>query len=169
MRNKRLREMWGRTLRPAKAGLQPGDVFLKIGDAEVMNPAQGRRAILSHAPGDPLKLQIKRGEKKLDFTATLAALSTRPAHTGAERAIIGLRMGTASDTTGIPVSGVTIGKPAALAGIKAGDTILKVNDADLGESLSLADKLFEYRPGDSVKLTVRRQKEVYGTNPPDGR
>jgi len=66
-------------------------------------------------------------------------------------------MGNASDTPGIEVASVTKDKPAALADIRAGDRIMKVDGTELGEARSLADVLLEKRPGDAVKLTIRRK------------
>lgn len=46
--------------------------------------------------------------------------------------------------------------PAAKAGLKQGDIIIKVNDTDINERTSLVSALGQYSAGDKVKLTVVR-------------
>ena len=51
------------------------------------------------------------------------------------------------------------GTPAARAGIKAGDYIVKINDVQVqGKSLSEAVKLMRGKVGTDIKLTIRRKK-----------
>ena len=51
---------------------------------------------------------------------------------------------------------VAAGSPAANAGLKAGDIIVKVNDEKVGSQGSLSSILGEYKPGDKVTLTYLR-------------
>lgn len=46
--------------------------------------------------------------------------------------------------------------PAAKAGVKEGDIIVKVNNADVNERAGLPSLLGKYQPGDIVKLTINR-------------
>ena len=73
-----------------------------------------------------------------------------------ERAVIGLTMGMPTDQTGIEIRAVTKDKPAARAGLRIGDRIMKVDDEELGEAKSLSDVLLERSPGDSVEIVYRR-------------
>ncbi len=50
--------------------------------------------------------------------------------------------------------------PAAKAGIKAGDIISSFDDVTLNEFNTIADLLSDYRPGDTVTVTVRRGQET---------
>lgn len=51
---------------------------------------------------------------------------------------------------------VASGSPADKAGLKKGDIITKVNDISLGENSSLATAVAQFKPGDTVTLTILR-------------
>ncbi len=53
-------------------------------------------------------------------------------------------------------SGVQSGSPAAKAGLKDGDIILKVNDTKIDSSHSLSSLVSQFQPGDTVTLTIYR-------------
>lgn len=55
---------------------------------------------------------------------------------------------------------VVSGSPADKAGIKTGDIITKVNDLSVGDQGGVASLIGEYRPGDTVLLSVMRNKET---------
>ncbi len=65
----------------AKAGVRPGDVVLRVGDATVSNTSQLLAAVAALKPGATTRLQLQRGEKPLELSATVAQRprpSTRP-------------------------------------------------------------------------------------------
>lgn len=51
------------------------------------------------------------------------------------------------------------GSPAAKAGLKAGDIIVKVNDHEVGPGKSVSTLIGEFQPGDTVTLTILRGGE----------
>jgi S1-C subfamily serine protease len=57
----------------AKAGLQGGDIVLKLGDKPTGTLMELSAALVAHKPGDKVKLVYKRGEKILTADITLAA------------------------------------------------------------------------------------------------
>lgn len=64
-----------------------------------------------------------------------------------------------SDST----SSVVSGGPAAKAGIKNGDIITKVNDMTVGDQGGVSNLIGEYRPGDTVQLTILRGSDTITT------
>ncbi len=60
---------------------------------------------------------------------------------------------------GVLVSEVMEGDPAAEAGVKAGDVILKVGDEKVEAPRDLQFAVLDYRPGDEIELTLNRQGE----------
>ena len=58
--------------------------------------------------------------------------------------------------TGVLVVEVSPRTAAAQAGLQAGDVILKLNDIELGEDQPLANALTQFKPGDTVTLTIVR-------------
>ena len=80
----------------------------------------------------------------------------------AEHSFLGVtsRDGTASDgssqRTGAQIVEVSKDTPAATAGLKSGDVIIKVDDDPVSSSLSLVASIRERGVGDKVTLTVLR-------------
>lgn len=54
-----------------KAGLQPGDVVVRVGDKEVKNLAELRETIFSYEPGDEVTLTVNRGSEQFEAKITL--------------------------------------------------------------------------------------------------
>ncbi|MEY3990653.1 MAG: hypothetical protein RI985_1734 [Chloroflexota bacterium] len=60
---------------------------------------------------------------------------------------------------GAYVTSVSDGYPAANAGIRAGDVIVAIDGIKLGQQASLRGVLLQYKPNDTVKVTVLRGSE----------
>jgi serine protease Do len=60
------------------------------------------------------------------------------------------------DIRGIYVAGLTEGGAAKQAGIKEGDVIIKVGDAEVNSMPELQEQVGRFRPGDKVGVTVNR-------------
>ena len=56
----------------AQAGLEPGDVIVRVDDKPINDDAQLTRAVGQHQPGSTLKLEVVREGKKLDMQVKLA-------------------------------------------------------------------------------------------------
>ena len=57
---------------------------------------------------------------------------------------------------GFYVQGVVPGGPSDAAGIQVGDVVTAINLERVGERQSMVGALFQYKPGDTVQLTVQR-------------
>ena len=150
----------------ARAGLTAGDVLTELDGKPVAGPASVRELLFGKAPGDAFKLVVSRQDKKIETKVetveakvTLAAVS-RPMVPG-KRAIMGIRMGQ-GDADGAHVDQVTAGFPAASAGLKAGDVILKLDDRMIGSSDRMSEALSSHKPGDLVVVTVKRRQGEIG-------
>ncbi len=80
----------------------------------------------------------------------------------ATHAYLGVQAGSGTRTT--PGSGATLasvesGGPAAAAGLKAGDVVMKIDDRVVDSSDELVAAVRSYAPGEKVTLTVRRGGE----------
>ena len=77
------------------------------------------------------------------------------------------------DAKGAIVADVTEDSPALAAGVKQGDTILKIDGKDVSDSRDLSRKVAGIKPGDAVPLTVVRDGKTMdlevkiGTMPDD--
>jgi S1-C subfamily serine protease len=70
------------------------------------------------------------------------------------------------DLKGVYVAEIVDDGAAQKAGIKKGDVILKINDVDVNSSSRLQEEIGKSRPGDKVKVTVRRKSanlDLYAT------
>ena len=65
----------------------------------------------------------------------------------------------AFDKKGMRIDGVTDGKPAAKAGMKTGDVILKIGDMDIENVYGYMDALGKYKKGETAKVVVKRGME----------
>jgi aminopeptidase YwaD len=73
-------------------------------------------------------------------------------------------MGTVPDfgeqVDGMKLSGVSEGSPAAKAGLKGGDIIVKFGKTDIKNLYDFTYALSEHKPGDEVEVIVKRGKET---------
>ena len=60
----------------AAAGLQEGDIILKVGDRDVADSTELIVAIRTYAPGDTVTLTLKDGDGTRDVQVTLGSDST---------------------------------------------------------------------------------------------
>lgn len=98
---------------------------------------------------------------RLDTMPKMPFQKTKEAQMG--RTKFKVTMGIMPDYTfpgpGIRVDGVTDGKPAALAGLKAGDIIVKVGDADIKDMADYMKMLGGLEPGTQSIVHIRRGEE----------
>jgi len=60
--------------------------------------------------------------------------------------------GGSQSTSGVPISGVASGSPAASAGLTAGDTIVSIDGNSVATSSDITSALAGHHPGDHVKV-----------------
>jgi Do/DeqQ family serine protease len=61
---------------------------------------------------------------------------------------------------GVYISDITQGGAAENAGLKPGDVILQINDREVNSVSELQEQFSRYRPGDRVKIMVKRNRKV---------
>ena len=62
----------------------------------------------------------------------------------------------ADEDKGVLIVAVQRGSPAAKAGLRRGDIILEVNDAEVNDAQALRDALAKFKPGDEVQIRIAR-------------
>jgi M6 family metalloprotease-like protein len=138
------------------AGLKRGDRLRRVDDRAVATEDDFRGALLAHVPGENVSIEVEREGASVKVEAALAAPS-RPKKLAERRAVLGLGMAPTESEEGIAIRFVQPGTPAAAAGLRPGDVLVKVNDASLGVALAMNDALADKEPGDTVNLTYRRE------------
>jgi M6 family metalloprotease-like protein len=139
----------------AKAGVKKGDVIARIGDHSVKTPDAFREWLQARGPGEKVKLGLIRGQESIEVTATLIATS-RPMKPSAVRVYFGAETAAPKEDEGAKVERVVPDSPAASAGVKVGDFLIRAESSDLTRGGRLADILMEKRPGDPLAFAVRR-------------
>ncbi|HEX5543580.1 MAG TPA: trypsin-like peptidase domain-containing protein [Micromonospora sp.] len=74
----------------------------------------------------------------------------------ARRTVIGAQVGTTGNDSGVRVAGVAAGGPAAGAGLRAGDVLLKLDNRPLADATDLIALVRKYAPGSVVHVEYRR-------------
>jgi M6 family metalloprotease-like protein len=159
----------------AKADVKPGDQVLSVDGREATGVELFRGLLQSKGPGESVKLKLKRDGKDRETAAVLTGTS-RPLKLASTRAVMGIRTGERDEGDGVNVDAVTPDSPAAKAGLKMGDVVLKFDGNPIAGPARVTDFLSEKKAGDVVTVTYRRdtkEAEVKVTltadGPPDGR
>jgi M6 family metalloprotease-like protein len=141
-----------------KAGVRKDDLLVTVADQKPADAAALRDLLLAKSPGDKLALVVRRQDKETLLDVTLGAVS-RPLSATVSRPIMGIQ--TSDDSEGVHIDRVMPDLPAAKAGLKEGDIILKVDDRATADRDKLSGALNNKKPGETINLVVRREgKEV---------
>lgn len=126
----------------ARAGLQPGDAIVRIGDRDVANEYELYRA-LDGAAGRPIAVEVERQGAHLSFDLPAA---DAPAY--------GLQ--TFYPTT---VGRVVDGMPAGHLGLQSGDRITRVADRPVDSWLAMSQEISKH-PGQTIQLEWERDGQL---------
>jgi serine protease Do len=149
-----------------KAGLEAGDVILKLNGQQINNSAQLPVQVAEIKPGTTVKLELLRKGAAKELNVTVGVLqntAVAEAKTGAQshgRLGLGLVLRPltpeerqqASDSAGLLVEDAT--GPSARAGIRPGDIIVAMNDTPVTSAKQLGELVT--KAGKHVALLVRR-------------
>lgn len=105
-----------------KAGLLAGDAILEIDGKVINNQAQFLHSLRPKYEGDTVSLKVKRGDKTQDFKDIKLIGSTATVEPG----FLGVLPMRDDPELGVELRYVYPNSPAAKAGLKAGDRIMKV-------------------------------------------
>ncbi len=142
----------------AKAGVQKNDVIRRL-DGEVLKTTdQFREAVQSHGPGEVVELSLLRGDDTIEKGVTLGSTS-RPRVVRGRGPYLGVVLGEGREGEGVRIEEVLPSSPAAAAGLKPGDHLVKIDSTELLSPARLLDFLAEKRPGDSLAMAIRRGTE----------
>lgn len=101
-------------------------------------------------------LEIANRKEPIRFVS----LPSRPSETAGSARGVRVYLGTIPDygavATGVRLAGVSSGSPAAQAGLREGDVIVRLGDKDIQNIEDLTDALQAHKSGDQVNLVVLR-------------
>ena len=160
---------------PSKgAGVKQNDVLIAINGQEVNRPNQVQSLIFAMNPGDKVKLQVIRDQKKKEIKVTLGerkVSTTQIASMSPENEIesLGLTVQPLTEEIvgslgyegegGILVSGVAPYSPAHEAGIRAGDLILEVDRKQIESVQDFRSVVAELEKGKAALFFLWRKED----------
>jgi serine protease Do len=149
----------------ATAGLVRGDVIMKVDGHEVASSDEFESRIADHQVGDDLRLTISG-----DADGAVREVSVRVTAFPAADAdgLLWSRIGFAADAdpSGLAVTKVRPGSPAARIGLRRGDRVLGLGGTAVTTTAELRRKMIEVRGARSVVLTVGRGPYEYNVQVP---
>ncbi len=157
-----------------KAGLEVGDVIIRVDDTGIDDPDTLVRTVLRHEVGDDLKLLVVRNGKEKRLEVKTGVMPDEPSGSGVAGTgkvpAFGVEvqdltsemagaMGIGTEG-GVVVTGVTPGSPADQSGIQRGDVILEVNRQPV-ESVSSFLEAASKATGDTALLLIGRDGRTF--------
>ncbi|MFC1923069.1 PDZ domain-containing protein [Chloroflexota bacterium] len=148
----------------AQAGIQRGDIILKVDDQEVNTSIEFMEILDKKSAGDEITLTVQHCETTEELTVEL---EERNGHI-----YLGLQPGRsriidarpfARDGDNLPfnrsafvITRVVPDSPAAESGLIEGDFIIAVDGEEVQSKQDLADVIHSYQPGEKITLTVQQ-------------
>jgi serine protease Do len=170
-----------------KTGLKTDDIITKVGDTKIENSEDLYDAIGKYKPEDKVSITYLRDGKEATTTATLGkTANTRvyslngqdfnfnmpqmdfPRMDGmngfrfnySPKPKLGLQIQDVEEGKGVKILDVDDDTPAAKAGLKKDDIISEVDGKSVATVDDLKSKLGDLKPGDSVKITYKRDSKT---------
>lgn len=159
----------------AKAGLEPGDLILKLNDHPINNSTTLQGTVEQLSIGKSYPMVILRDGKEITLNVTMAEMpkdvvaahheQEEPAPSASKSDNVGLEVrpltkdlakqfGT-SGTTGLLITGVEEGSPAQIAGLKTGDVIERAGGQPVTTVEEYTKARDQFSKGDGLVLNVR--------------
>ncbi len=158
-----------------KAGLEPGDLILKLNDQPINDPVSLQATVEQLSIGKSYPLLISRNGKQQTLNVTIAEMPKNltaasgddepQAPSGSKFDKLGLEVRPLTKdlakqfglkgTTGLVISGVEEGSPAQAAGLKSGDIIEKAGGQPVTTVEEYDKARDQFAKGDGLVLNVR--------------
>jgi len=154
-----------------KAGLKAGDLILVAGDRKLSGGEALLEVLADRKPGSQMKIQVERDGWQKNLAVTLGAREeeiSQPAGKVEEvekpvkpekvrKPWIGVQLDEAKDRDGLLIVNVIGEGPAAKAGLKNDDILVKIGGMKVASFGDLEVALEKYAPGDEVDIVIRRK------------
>jgi serine protease Do len=156
-----------------KAGVQPGDIILKVDGTAVDTPTSLAKVVAGLTPGKPAKLKVLRNGEQLDLPVLLSerkdeAETPQVVPVKTPESILGLTIDDITkedadrlklkDTAGVLVSKVDEDSLAGRGGIKEGDVIKEINRQPIADANDFRKASEGLKPGEGVLVRIIREQ-----------
>lgn len=146
-----------------RAGLEVGDVVLKIDGKEIANSSQLIATVKSHQPGDKIELLVKRGDQELTISAVLGSF-IQYYHEGDDRAEFQNNLGgqLSQRRAGFPIA---IQHDSILKPTECGGPIVDLDGKAIGINIARAGRVESFAlPAAVVREAVKKMLETHETS-----
>lgn len=136
-----------------EAGIQQGDFILSVDGKKVASPKELIQMVEKLEAGKQVTLGVWRQGQEMNKQIVLAA---RAKHSPAShKAWLGVMLVPAPDG-GVTIERVLPDSPAAEAGLRNGDTIIKQGEEKISDIRSFVESVEDSGPGAQLQLSIRR-------------
>ena len=148
----------------AAAGLRNGDVLVSMDGLPLVSQQNLHEVLALHQPNDQVRIIYLRNGESLQTVATLGDRSSN-SFVRLERdpcqVFIGVMVsGRGEGEKGALVSGIIPKTPAETVGLREGDVILSLDDAETNSHESLLLERNKHQPGDWFSMTILREGQI---------
>lgn len=149
----------------SRAGLQTGDVIIRVDDSDIPHAADLPRTIARHAPGSKVKVTVVREREERSFDVALDELKDEvaaerhpgePAHSSPSPLGIALT----DSQEGVVVQDVQSGG-AADGDLERGDIVLEVNQTAVKSAAEAANRIEKTPAGSPILFKVKRNGRTH--------
>jgi S1-C subfamily serine protease len=153
----------------AQSGLKDGDVIVELEGTKIREWPELPEALKTKKPGEKVKVKVLRGKETREITVTLGKrpeappgdappAPVEPKPEAAKPGRLGIQPGEPTGK-GLAVENVSPDAPAAKAGVKAGDILVKLDDTPIWKESDLEAFMKKSKAGQKVEVTVLRGTE----------
>jgi serine protease Do len=152
-----------------KTGLLRGDVILRFDGKEIENAHKLSQLVAATAPNTPVKIDLLRNGKQETISLEIGTMPSEeqqitPPQKESDWGMmvqeltpqLAQQLGLESGTTGVVISDITEGSPAAEAGLRPGDLITEVNRTAIKNMNDYQQALQKAKKGDNLLLLIQR-------------
>ena len=153
-----------------KAGLLRGDIILRFDGKEIQNAHMLSQMAAATAPNTQVKIDLLRNGQEKTITVELGTMPTEGGQqvvSPEEKSDWGMsvqeltpqlaqQLGLEPGTTGVVISNVDEGGPAAAAGLRPGDLITEVNRTAIKNLNDYQQALQKVKKGENLLLLIKR-------------
>jgi serine protease Do len=155
----------------SKAGVHEGDVILRYGDRDIGHVQDLTRAVAETKAGTAKDMQVFRNGRQQTLRVSIAPLKdaspeeSKLASNGPDASspesltLSGLGLGLANGDAGVVVSSVKVNSPAADAGIRVGDKLVKVNQTNASSPDAAKKAVDEAKKQNRNAVLLQLQRE----------
>ncbi len=155
------------------AGMQPGDIILRVGDARISDIGDIKQGLADFGPGDAVPLTVVRAGKGLVRLEGHLARPKPAPHQHAEGdhaegahehggAFLGVELGEET-RGGIEIAGIVPDSSAWFAGLQEGDLLVRIGKHDAESRGHVAELIAAHAPGNFVRIEYTRDGEAQQT------